>query len=87
MQFRSVLLSIAMTATVGCSSPAPEPPAKQSGSPLRGEGGGSKTSTYRLVEQRAQKTYSLATKPTLYVIGETHLGKSQSDVARIAADA
>lgn len=45
------------------------------------------TSTQRLVQQAANASYPLVSKPTVYVIGETHLGSSQIQVAKVMAAA
>src|SRR5436309_15877184 len=84
MRFRFALI-FASFALFSCSNTSQEtvtPPASHAA-----ETAARRTSTYRLLQQETATAFELSSKPTIYVLGETHLGKGQIDVARIATEA
>src|SRR5437899_1462345 len=85
MSFRFALLLASMAAFISCSTPSQE--TVTPAAPRAAETAARHTSTYRLLQQDTVNTVDLSQRPTIYLIGETHLGKSQIEVAKIATQA
>jgi hypothetical protein len=81
MRYRLMLFFASVAACISCST---SPQVVQHETPYVAKNSERHTDTYRLMEQTTTSSFVLSEKPTIFLIGETHLGKSQIEVAKIA---